>query len=80
MFLLFSLSPLNVTVGAIVTDQLFSFIRDVGGDLRDPVQDREQGKVSLEARVHHGAVEHGLGIFPVDHLLLGEGRAEDLLG
>jgi hypothetical protein len=45
----------------------------VGGDLGDPVQDREQGKVSLEVRVHLGAVEHGLGIFAVGHLLLGEG-------
>ncbi len=42
-------------------------IRDVGGDFRDPVQDREPGKVSLEVGVHLGAVEHGLGIFPVGH-------------
>ncbi len=58
--------------GAIVTDQLLPFIGDVGGDLRDPVQDREQGKVSLEGGIYLGAVEHGLGIFPVGHLLLRE--------
>jgi len=52
----------------------------VGGDLRDPVQDREQGKVSFESGVHLGAVEHGLGIFPVGHLLLGERGTEDILG
>ena len=52
----------------------------MGCDLGDPVQDREQGKVSLEVRVHLGAVEHGLRIFPVGHLLLGEGGAEDILG
>ena len=52
----------------------------MGGDLRDPVQDREQGAVSLEVRVHLGAVEHGLGIFPVGHLLLREGGTEDILG
>jgi len=79
-FLLFSLSPGDVTVGAKVTDQLFSLIGDVGGDLRDPVQDREQGKVSLKVRVHLGAVEHGLGIFLVSHLLLREGGTEDILG
>ena len=66
--------------GAIVTDQLLPFIGDVGGDLRDSVHDREQGKVSLEVRVHLGAVEHGLCIFAVGHLLLGEGGAEDILG
>ncbi len=33
-----------------------------------------------EVRVHLGAVEYCLGIFPVGHLLLGGGRAEDLLG
>ncbi len=53
-------------------------IGDVGGDLRDPVQDREQGKVSFEVRVHLGAVEHGLGIFPVGHLLLRERGTEDI--
>ena len=47
MFLLLSLSPEGVIVGAIVTDQPFSLIGDVGGDLRDPVQDREQGKVLI---------------------------------
>jgi len=78
-FLLLSLCPGDVTVGAIVTDQLFSLIGDVGGDLRDPVQDKEQGKVSLEVRVHLGAVEHCLGIFPVGHLLLTERGAEDIL-
>ena len=51
-----------------------------GGDLRDPVQDREQGKVSLEGGIHLGAVEHGLGIFPVGHLLVREGGTEDILG
>ncbi len=79
-FLLLSLSPEDVTVGAIVTHQLFSLIGDVGDDLRDSVQDREQGKVSLEVRVHLGAVEHWLGIFPVGHLLLRERGAEDILG
>ncbi len=29
-------------------DQLFSFLGDVGGDLRNPVQDREQGKFLAE--------------------------------
>ncbi len=52
----------------------------MGGDLRDPVQDRKQGKVSLGVRVHLGAVEHGLGICPVGHLLLREGGTEDILG
>ncbi len=47
MFLLLSLSLEGVTVGAIVTDQLFSRIGDLGGDLCDPVQDREQGKVLI---------------------------------
>ncbi len=68
-FLLLSLSPEDVTVGAIVTDQLFSLIGDVGGDLGDPVQDRKQGKVSLEVRVHLGAVEHGLCIFVVGQMV-----------
>ncbi len=79
MFLLLSLSPLDVTVGAIVTDQLLPCIGDVGGDFRDPIQDRKDGKVSLEVRVHLGAVEHYLGIFPVGHLLLRERGAEDIL-
>ncbi len=52
----------------------------MGCDGCDPVQNGEQGKVSLEVRVHLGAVEHGLGIFTVGHLLLGEGGAEDILG
>ena len=52
----------------------------MGGDLRNPVQDREQGIVSLEGGVHLGAVEHGLCIFAVGHLLLGEGGTEDILG
>ncbi len=30
-------------------------------------------------RVHLGAVEHCLGIFPVGHLLLREGGTEDIL-
>ena len=51
----------------------------MGRDLRDPVQDREQGKVLLEVRVHLGAIEHGLCIFAVGHLLLGEEGAEDIL-
>ncbi len=57
-------------------DQLFAFIGDVGGDLRDLVQDREQGKVSLEGEVHLGEVEHCLGIFPVSHLLLRERESD----
>jgi len=65
---------------SISSAPLFSLIGDVGGDLRNPVQDREQGKVSLEVRVHLGAVEHYLGIFPVGHLLLRERGAEDILG
>ena len=48
--------------------------------IRRQVQDSEQGKVSLEIRVHLGAVEHGLGIFPVGHLLLRERGTEDILG
>jgi len=47
VFLLLSLSLEDVTVGAVVTDQLFSLIGDAGGDLRDPVQDRERGKVLI---------------------------------
>ncbi len=78
--LFFSLPSGNVTVGAIVTDQLFAFIGDVGGDLRDPVQDREQGKVSIEVRVHLRAVKHGLSIFAIGHLLLRERGTEDILG
>ncbi len=61
-------------------DQLFAFIGDVGGNLCDLVQDREQGKVSLEGEVHLGAVEHGHGIVPVGHLLLRERATEDILG
>ncbi len=75
-FLLISLSPGDVTVGTIVTDQLFAFIGDVGGDLRDPVQDREQGKVSLKVRVHLGAVEHGLGIFLVSNFRTAQFRLD----
>ncbi len=41
-FLLLSLSPGDVPVGSIVKDQLFSLIRDVGGDLRDPGQETVQ--------------------------------------
>ena len=33
-----------------------------------------------EVRVHLGAVEDSLGIFPVGHLLLREGGTEDILG
>ena len=80
MFLLFSLSSGNIIIGGIVTDQLLPFIGDVGGDLRDPVQDREQGKVSLQGRIHHGAVEDGLASFLVGHLLLEERGAEDIPG
>ncbi len=65
---------------AILADQLLPFIRDVGGDFRDPVQDREQGKVSLEGGIHLGAVEHGFGIFPVGYFLLRERGTEDILG
>ncbi len=61
-------------------DQLFAFIGDVGGDLRDLVQDREQGKVSLEGEVHLGAVEPGHSIVTVSHLLLRERETEDNLG
>ena len=60
-------------------DQLLPFIGDMGFNDCDPVQDGEDGKVSLEARGHLGAVEHGLGIFPVGHLLLREGGTEDIL-
>ncbi len=52
----------------------------MGGNLRDPVQDGEDRKVCLENRVHLGAVEHGLGILAVGHLLLREGGTEDVLG
>ncbi len=43
----FSPPSLHISVIAVVMDQLFAFIGDVGGDLRDPVQDREQGKVDV---------------------------------
>jgi len=43
------------------------------------MQDREDRKVFLEDRVHLGVVEHGLGIVPVGHLLLGERGTEDIL-
>ena len=66
--------------GHIVTDQLLPFIGDVGCDGGNRVRDREEGKVSLEGGVHLGAVEHGLCIFAVGHLLLGEGGTEDILG
>ena len=36
--------------------------------------------VSLEGGIHLGAVEHGLGIFPVGHLLLRERGTEDIDG
>ncbi len=61
-------------------DQLFAFIGDVSGDLRDLFQDRERGKVSLEGEVHLGAVEPGHGIVTVGHLLLREPETEDILG
>ncbi len=32
----------------------------VGGDFRDPVQDREQGKASSDSGIHLGAVDHGI--------------------
>jgi len=43
---------------------LLSFIRNVSRDGCNPVQDRKDGKVSLEGGIHLGAVEHGFGIFP----------------
>lgn len=37
--------------------QLLPFIGDMGRDSRDPLQDGEEGKVSLEGIVHLGPVE-----------------------
>ncbi len=51
----------------------------MGCDGCDPVQDRKDGKVSLEGGIHLGAVKDGLAFFVVGHLLLGEGGAEDIL-
>jgi len=36
----------------------------VSRDGCNPVQDRKDGKVSLEGGIPLGAVEHGFGIFP----------------
>ena len=62
---------------------LFGFSDAASLEYRDgcnPVQDRKDGKVSLEGGIHLGAVEHGFGIFPVGHFLLRERGTEDILG
>ncbi len=48
-------------------DQLFSLIGDVGGDLRDPVRDREQGKVLIG-----GSVSDEFSGYPVCRARIGK--------
>jgi hypothetical protein len=87
----FSLYPLdNITVLRIVVDlsacehaqagQVPSIIEDMDCDGCNPIWDRKDGKVSLQGRIHHRAVEDGLALFLVSHLLLGETGAEDIPG
>jgi hypothetical protein len=47
-FSFFSLSARHTTVVAIVPHQLFPFVRDMGRERCDPIQDGEDGKVFLE--------------------------------
>jgi len=44
----------------------------MGGDLCDPVPDREQNRNSLDFRIPLGAVKDGLAVPLVGHLFLGE--------
>ena len=52
----------------------------MGGESRNPIQDRKDGEVFLGAGFHLGAVQDRLAILSVGHLFLREGGAKDVLG
>ena len=59
---------------------MFSLIRDRGRQGGTPLPHREPLTVSLENRIHLGTVQDRLALWVIAHLLLGNGRTEDLLG
>jgi hypothetical protein len=59
---------------------MFPLIGDMGREGGDPIQHREHLKVSLEDRVHLGAVDYSLALLLIAHLLLRERGTEDILG
>ena len=52
-----SFSAAGVTVVAIISHPMFSLIRDMGREVRDPIQHGEHLDVSFEDGVHLGMAE-----------------------
>ena len=74
------LDPGAIAVPPIVAHHLKPFVRDMLGDGRNKLLGREDLNVALGLGVHSGAVDHGTVLSVVDHLLLGEGVADNVLG
>ncbi len=75
-----ALAPGAIGVPTVVTHHLKAF---VGNMLRDggyELLGREDFEIALGLGVHPGAVDDGAVLGVVDHLLLGEGVADDVLG
>jgi hypothetical protein len=62
----------EVAVPSVVSDDVLTRIGDMGGEGRQPIEDREHLEVTLEHRAHLGAVDHGPALRMIPHLLLGE--------
>ena len=59
---------------------MVALVRDVGGDGRDPIQDRKHLEVALEDTVHLGPVDDRAAPRMIAHLLLREEGPQDILG
>ena len=80
LLLLPACPPTRVTVPAGVPHQVLALVGDVRGEGGQPVQGGENLEVSREDGVHLGTVDDSLALRLIAQLLLGEERAEDLLG
>ena len=72
--------PIDVTVPAIVPEQMFPLIWDMGCDGGDPVQHGEGLTTALEDTMHLGPVDDRAPRGLAAHLLEGEGGFGDILG
>ena len=59
---------------------MFAFIRDVGGDGRDPIEDRKHLEVAREDTMHLGAVDDRVALCMIAHLLQRDRGPQDMLG
>ncbi len=72
--------PIDVTIPAIVPEQMFSPIWDMGGDGSDPIQHGEDLTTALEDTMHVEPIDDRASRGLAAHLLEGEWGFEDTLG